>query len=48
MTGKRCSRTIRGLSGPDAAVPLIGNSQYGKPFIFQTPRSMRLAVQFTF
>ena len=25
-----------------------GNSQYGKPFIFQTPRSMRLAVRFTF
>ncbi len=37
-----------GLSGPDAGVPVIGNSQYGKPFIFQTPRSMRLAVKFTF
>jgi hypothetical protein len=37
-----------GLSGPDAGVPLIANSQYGKPFIFQTPRSLRLAVRFTF
>ena len=25
-----------------------GNSQYGKPFLFQTPRSLRLAVRFTF
>ena len=33
-----------GLSGK----PIIANSQYGKPFIFQTPRSMRLAVRFTF
>jgi hypothetical protein len=32
-----------------AKIPsIIGNSQYGKPFIFQTPRSMRLSVRFTF
>jgi hypothetical protein len=37
-----------GLTGTGAGVPIIGNSQYGKPFIFQTPRSMRLAVRFTF
>jgi hypothetical protein len=37
-----------GLSGSQAGPPLIPNSQYGKPFIFQTPRSMRLAVRFTF
>jgi len=37
-----------GLSGPDQGKPIIGNSQYGKPFIFQTPRSLRLAVRFTF
>ena len=37
-----------GLSGPDAGKPIIGNSQYGKPFLFQTPRSLRLAVRFTF
>jgi hypothetical protein len=37
-----------GLSGTGAGVPIVGNSQYGKPFIFQTPRSMRLAVRFTF
>jgi len=37
-----------GLSGPDQGKPIIANSQYGKPFIFQTPRSLRLAVRFTF
>jgi len=37
-----------GLTGPDAGAPLIANSQYGKPFIWQNPRSMRLAVRFTF
>jgi hypothetical protein len=37
-----------GLSGPAAGPAIVGNSQYGKPFIFQTPRSMRLAVRFTF
>ena len=37
-----------GLSGTNAGPPLIANSQYGKPFIFQTPRSLRLAVRFTF
>ena len=37
-----------GLSGPQAGPPIIANSQYGKPFIFQTPRSLRLAVRFTF
>ena len=37
-----------GLSGTGAGVPIVANSQYGKPFIFQTPRSMRLAVRFTF
>ena len=37
-----------GLSGPDQGKPIVANSQYGKPFIFQTPRSLRLAVRFTF
>jgi hypothetical protein len=37
-----------GLSGPDGGDPIIGNSQYGKPFIFQTRRSLRLAVRFMF
>jgi len=37
-----------GLSGLQAGPPIIANSQYGKPFIFQTPRSLRLAVRFTF
>jgi hypothetical protein len=37
-----------GLSGPKAGPAIIANSQYGKPFIFQTPRSLRLAVRFTF
>jgi hypothetical protein len=37
-----------GLSGPDQGKPIVPNSQYGKPFIFQTPRNMRLAVKFTF
>jgi hypothetical protein len=35
-------------TGNAAGDPVRGNSQYGKPFIFQTPRSMRLAVKFTF
>ena len=30
------------------STPLIANSQYGKPFIWQNPRSLRLAVRFTF
>lgn len=38
----------KGQAGPDQGKPIIGNSQYGKPFIFQPPRSMRLAVRFTF
>jgi hypothetical protein len=37
-----------GLTGPDAGPALIANSQYGKPFIWQNPRSLRLAVRFTF
>jgi hypothetical protein len=37
-----------GLSGPDTGAPIIANSQYGKPFIWQNPRSLRLAVRFTF
>jgi hypothetical protein len=40
---------LANTQNPNAKIPsLIGNSQYGKPFIFQTPRSMRLAVRFTF
>ena len=31
-----------------SSTPLIANSQYGKPFIWQNPRSLRLAVRFTF
>jgi len=31
-----------------SSTPLIANSQYGKPFIWQNPRSLRLALRFTF
>jgi len=40
---------LANTQNPDSKISsLVGNSQYGKPFIFQTPRSMRLAVRFTF
>jgi len=33
---------------PTKAVPVIGNSQYGKPLLYQLGRNIRLGVRFTF
>lgn len=35
-------------SNPTGAGPITLNSQYGKPYLFQLPRNIRLALRFTF
>jgi len=36
------------FNGQAGGVPITGNSQYGLPLYWQTGRSMRLAVRYTF